>query len=165
MTTPHQPPSRAATAALLAPALLTAIWLLSADINGGWARADPAADMPFVDTLVDDRFALAFQHIRAGIDPNAPIAYRDDTLTNGQELKLTPLLIAIARDRSDTVLMLLSRGIKIDMPGNRYAMCLAKQRGQTRTLEMIPYLTGDNPPTDCPPPAPDGAPALAAYVD
>lgn len=49
--------------------------------------------MPFVDALVADRFELAFRHIRAGQSPDAPIAYRDDTITAGRELMLTPLVM------------------------------------------------------------------------
>lgn len=164
MTRPADP-TRIAAILLAAPALLLAAFLAWSEV---WSPdALPVVfTTSFTEALRDDTMEIAFEHIRHGRDPNAPAAYRDERLTGGEELMLTPLIIAVGRGQGDTVSMLLSSGARLDIPGSRYAVCLARRLGHTRIAGVLLENGGPGAAEEVCPSAPhdDDAP-LRAYVE
>jgi hypothetical protein len=143
VTGPHRPAQSVAALSLIVPALVLGALLVWFEIVLDPTQRDPVADMPFADTLKYDHFERASQYIHAGTDPNAPIPYRDTVLTDGDEITLAPLLIAVANERLDSVKMLLSTGLRLEAPANRYALCLARRRGYEAITELLTTELGD----------------------
>jgi hypothetical protein len=155
-----------ATLALVAPAVVLGALLLWFEIVRDPTQRDPIADMPFVDTLKFDRFERAYQYIQAGTDPNVPIPYRDELLTGGDEITVAPLLIAIANDRLDTVKMLMSTGLRLERPDNRYALCLAQRGGHTAIAKLLAVELGDAAATaPCPERSESGNAILRPFAE
>ena len=143
MTGPYRPVQVVAALPLVVPALALGALLVWFEIVLDPTQRDPVADMPFADTLKYDHFERASQYIHAGTDPNAPVPYRDKVLTGGDEITLAPLLIAVANDRLDSVKMLMSTGLRLDAPANRYALCLAQRRGYESIAKLLTIELGD----------------------
>ena len=142
---------RVAAVALLAPAIAAACWLLWAHL-GGAVRVDPYAELTFLQALERNRPERAFELIRAGQDPNAPLAFRHDQLSGGRTVALTPLLIAVALDAEETAAMLISSGAILDRDGNRLALCLARQLGHAKIEALLVRDAGPAATaTPCPP--------------
>lgn len=119
----------------------------------------------FAAAVRADALDEAFAHLRAGADPNRPVPYRDPDLTADREVLLTPLLIAVANNRENMAMMLLSFGARMDAPGNLYAVCLARQLGYDG---LAATLMRDGGPVAaagaCPPAAPSTSPRLLAFA-
>jgi len=67
----------------------------------------------------------AYVFIRAGQDPNAPVAVANEDYTGGRMMRVSPLILAIASRDGNVVQMLLNFGARLDLPQNRDAWCLA----------------------------------------
>jgi hypothetical protein len=79
---------------------------------------------------------------------------------------VTPLLIAVATRVDNTVRMLMTAGVRIDAPGNRFALCLANQLGDTTIAGVIMHDGGPAAKTVNCPAAPSSPEArLLAFVD
>lgn len=157
---------RLAALLMVAPVILAACGITWWQIDLTLTASDPYAGWSFVDALREDYFEVAFEYIRSGQDPNAPVAFQDDRLTGGEELMLTPILIAVAHGRADTVAMLMSSGVDLDAPGNRFAVCLARRLGHDDIAEAIVRNGGaEAAEATCPEmEVPEEAP-LRAYVE
>jgi len=106
----------------------------------------------------------AFLFIRAGQDPNQPIRFRDPILTGDREIMISPLLIAVASNNDDGLMMLMSVGARFDAPGNQFAGCLAARLGHEGIAEMITDYGGPAAsPNACPDAASDPSAPLTAF--
>ena len=105
----------------------------------------------------------AYAFIRAGRDPNIPIAFRDHDLTGDRQVMVPPLVLAVATQDRDTVMMLLSFGVRMDLPGNRAASCLATRLGYTEIAAIIDSVTGGIPQETCGEWSPASGPPLLAF--
>jgi hypothetical protein len=118
----------------------------------------------FGEALRDGDLDNAFLFIRSGQDPNAPVEFRDPILTGDREVMVSPMLIAVASNRDDTVMMLMSFGARLDAAGNRFAGCLANHLGHERIARLIATYGGAAAPDNvCPDAATDPAPPLIAF--
>ena len=107
----------------------------------------------------------SYAFIRAGADPNAPIVFRDPEITGDREVSISPLLVAVAVKNENAVMMLLSFGARMELPGNRQAVCLARRLGYDDIADIIlrdggPAATADA----CPEPHASSEPPLLAFV-
>jgi hypothetical protein len=75
--------------------------------------------------------------IRAGADPNAPIAFRHKELTRRQTLLLKPIVVATIKDNDNMVAMLVANGVRSDDPENLQALCVADAMHQHRALPVL----------------------------
>ena len=149
---------------MAAPAVATACWLAWVEITRDPPRTTP--ELSLAEAIQQDQIETAWEHIRAGRDPNAPVAYRHERLTGGREIMLAPLLIAVAHARDDTVKALMSSGARLDAPGGRFAVCLAKRMEFERVAAtLIRYGGAETGPTTCPDRAPPKESPLSAYVE
>jgi hypothetical protein len=149
--------------ALAVPATLGALWL------SWWFVTDPprgpVPGASLGDAVREDDIRRTFSLIRAGADPNAPILFNDEW-TGGDDVRVTPLLIAVAYDRVDTVRTLLNNGAVLDAPGNRYAVCLATRLKREELVPLLVRLGGADPShVVCPRAEPPMNGPLKAYVD
>jgi len=151
-----------------APAVLAACLIVVLEINRFMEqRSRPAVDASsFAEVLRSGDYEQAFEIIRAGQDPNTPILFRDSDLTGNRDIMVTPLLIAVATRVDNTVRMLMSAGVRIDAPGNRFALCLADQLGDKTIAGVITHDGGPAAKTvTCPAAPPSREAALLAFVE
>lgn len=152
-----------------APAVLVACLQVVLEANRVMEeRFRPAMDISsFAQALRSGDYERAFEYLRdTGSDANNPIPFRDSELTGNREILVTPLIIAVATRVDNTVRMLMGAGIRIDAPGNRFALCLANQLGDTTIAGVIMHDGGLAAKTvTCPaaPPSPEAR--LLAFVD
>ena len=124
---PHRS-SRAASAALVAPLIVTLC--LSAYVVAGWASGgEPfwaAPDLTLSEAVVVRDVAEAVRLIRAGHDPNRAWTIRAD-LSDRRELEMaTPLEAAIRIRRLEIVLVLISEGARLTTEGRPKLVELAR---------------------------------------
>jgi hypothetical protein len=168
MTMTHPPPvvRRDLVPMLIAaPAIIVAALMIVLEANRiaeQWFRS--VADTgTFAEAIRTGDYERAFEFIRAGQDPNTPILFRDADFTANREIMIAPLLIAVATRVDNTVRMLMSAGVKVDAPANRYALCLADRLGDKTIAEVIAHDGGPAAKTMTCPDAPlsKEAPLLA----
>jgi hypothetical protein len=161
------PPAHRLVALLLAvPALVVGAWLAWTDTRPVRAESTPSDSSFLIEALREDAIERSFAYFRSGHDPNEPVPFRDDRLTGGTDVMVTPLLIAVALDRADTVRMLMSSGARLDARGNRYAVCLARRLGHTGIADLLLQDGGaDAAAAACPRAEQDEEAPLRAYVD
>jgi hypothetical protein len=131
------------------------------------ADAGPFDVGSFAAALRSGDYEQAFEYLRdSGSDPNRPIPFRDTELTGNREILVTPLLIAVATRVDNTVRMLMTAGVRIDAPGNRFALCLANQLGDTTIAGVITHDGGPAAKTvTCPAAPPSPQARLLAFVE
>jgi hypothetical protein len=152
--------------AMASPAIVAASWLTWVEITRDPPHAKPDTGSTLSSAIQDDDIVRAFAHIRSGEDPNAPVAYRHERLTGGREIMVTPLVAAIAHSRDDSVKMLMSSGARLDVPGSRFAVCLAKRLGHDRIVAtLVRYGGAAATEAPCPEQVPSAEAPLEAYVD
>ena len=152
---------------VLIPAVLTAIWLASAE---AWRAIEPDAALfgdPPPRSLVD---AIAG---RAGVervytlirhrDPNALLMVRDPELAGPEPIEVSPLVLAVAAGDPDVVQMLLDYGAVPTAPANQVAWCLARDNGDEPVKQMIEIALKGVPPV-CPSPSSGGGGALRRFA-
>jgi len=91
----------------------------------------------FADALEHREVEVAYTFIRQGVDPNASVPVQDAALTDGRRVDVSPLMLAVASRNRNAVQMLLSAGVRVDLPANRFAACLAHDLGETDLETMI----------------------------
>jgi hypothetical protein len=91
-----------------------------------------------------------FDAIRLGSNPNAPVAYRDQKQTGDREIPVAPLLIAIANNRENMVMLLLNHGVALDLPVNAGAVCLAEAMNEQSIVRILVRQGGARVPDRCP---------------
>ena len=164
----RQKPSAQQTLAailLLLPALAGAVAIADADFSSRArqaAAAEPAPGDSLAWALREDAIETAYVFLRAGQDPNAPIPYQDEQLTGGHEIRVTPLMIAIANHRQNSVLMLLSHGARLDARGNAGALCLANALGDAQIVNVLTAGKGADAASAC---SPETASREASLLD
>jgi len=75
------------------------------------------------------------------------------------------LMLAVATHRDNLVGMLLSFGARLDLPQNRFAVCLAKQTDDEGIANLLVKFGGPAAKTECPPAKRDVAAPLLAFVE
>ena len=153
-----------------APAVILAAGLVLFEglawVGPSTPRASDVSEASFVEALRQGDMEQAFAFIRAGHDPNVPVTFRDQVLTGGRDIRIAPLLIAVAFNRDDSVAMLMGYGARLDAPGNRFAACLATRMEHE---EIAAAITRDSGPAVSRPTCPDFPPPsdapLLAYVE
>jgi hypothetical protein len=152
---------------IAAPAVVTAIALAAIE-GGGLFRQDPSLTRPAASATLADAIRHhgvehAYAFIRAGQDPNAATPFRDRELTGDREVAVTPLVVAVATNRDNAVMMLLGFGARLDHPGNRLVICLADRLGHEAIAKIL-RSSGQAPPDVSCPATPVSGPPLLAYV-
>ena len=153
-----------------APAVILAAVLVLCEglawVGPSTPRASDVSEASFVEALRQGDMEQAFAFIRAGHDPNIPVVFRDQALTGGRDIRIAPLLIAVAYNRDDSVAMLMGYGARLNAPGNRFAACLATRMEHE---EIAAAITRDGGPAaqrpTCPAPSPPSDAPLLAYVE
>lgn len=123
---------------------------------------DDAVPTSLADAIVAHDAQAAYAFVRAGQDPNTPIAFSDHVLTGDRQVMVSPLLLAVATNSDNTVRMLLSFGVRMELPGNRVAACLANRPGHEEIARIIVHDTGPASKVECPDPGPVSVPPLLA---
>ena len=120
-----------------APAVLAALGVGAVEL---WRMRQPNAPLfsaPFVYSIADAIDAgdvqRAYEFIRMGQDPNEPVAVRDAMLTGGRLQLVPPLIWAIAKQRTDAVLMLLAFRARADDT----AACVADAVGNAEIVDVL----------------------------
>lgn len=117
----------------------------------------------FADALAGYAVEEAYSFVRAGYDVNAAIRFRSAAVTDDREVYASPLLIAVAARRDNSVRMLLSFGARPDLPQNRMAACLADQLGETEVARII--RAAQSVEVRCPQPSASAEPPLVALTN
>jgi len=120
--------------------------------------------MSFAAAVAEGAVEEAYALIQRGRDPNAPVSYRHPDVTGEREVRVTPLMLAIATGRDNSVSMLLSAGVRLDAPGNEGALCLATQLAHEDIIEIL-MRYGVPMPAACTAAPPATTPPLLAFVD
>ena len=135
-------------AALAAPAVAVALMLTTiesyrltepqAEVFGGPPPASLAAS-------ITGGFGVeqSYQFIRAGQDPNQPIPLRHEDYTDGKDMRIPPLMLAIAARDSSAVRMLLAFGARLELPQHRNVECLARELGNPEILDILAERRGE----------------------
>ncbi|HEY6510207.1 MAG TPA: hypothetical protein VIY56_19425 [Vicinamibacterales bacterium] len=136
---------------IAAPAIAGAIGLAVIEA-GGFMRPPARVGTvgSFAQALQEGGPDRAYAFVRAGHDPNEPIAFRDAALTGGLDITVSPLLLAVASNNENVVLMLLGFGVRTEAPGNRRAACLARRLGHDGLADTITRYGGPLPDVPCP---------------
>ena len=116
------------------------------------------------DAIVARDVKRAYAFVRAGQDPNEPIEFRGHVLTGDRRVRVSPLLLAVASNSDNVVQMLLSFGVRMELPGNRFAVCLANRLGYRKIADIMLHNGGPAAKVDCPAPRPDSGPPLLALA-
>ena len=143
---------------------LTVIVLESAVLRSTWdgSSQPPVGSLAHALRRGDLDSALFF--IRSGQDPNNPIEFRDQILTGDRAVMVSPMLIAVASNNDDAVMMLMSFGARLDAPGNRFAGCLADRLGHQGIARILATYGGPAGSQDaCPDTVPDSSAPLNAF--
>lgn len=160
---------RALGMVLCVPAVAMSAWLAIVEATPFGQEASRYRSPPegaLAETIQHQGVEQAYAFIRAGHDPNGPIAFSDPELTGDQPMTLSPLLVAVATNQENAVLMLMSFGARLDHPANRHALCLARYLERNDIIEVLERDGGEGPRGECrEKPAPDGRPPLRAFFD
>ena len=150
---------------LAAPAVVGALWIASTELRGSDAAS---SSMPAFESIAEairhGEVEDAYAFVSAGTDPNATVPFSDPELTATYRVMISPLMLAVASNKENTAMMLLSFGARMDLPQNELASCLATRLGYGDLAAMI--LRDGRPAREvrCPEPPPDAAAPLLAYV-
>jgi hypothetical protein len=152
-----------------APAVIAAVWIVAIE---GYRMIAPDAFLfteppapSFADSLHHREVELSYAFVRAGQDPNEAIAFRDATLTDGRVVELSPLMLAVAARNRNAVMMLLSNGVRVDLPRNALAACLARDIGEADLERMILSSGPAQSTLTCPEPNGVREAPLLTYVE
>lgn len=151
---------------LIAPSLLGALLLALVETGIVFPAVNPIGTdvrtQTFADSIARHGVEQAYAYVRAGQNPNQPVALNDSRLTGNRELLLPPLIIALAARNENTAMMLLSFGADPALPQQAGAACLADWvdlPGVARLIRAVPG--GDTP---CPPKPVGDAPLATAFA-
>ena len=149
-------------AMLAAPALATALELCAVETTRLRDERSPLFAAPFAYSLADaiERNDVdgAFGFIRAGQDPNEPIAVRHPALTGGRSVLVTPLAWAVAMQQRDAVMMLVGYGAQ---PARVSGLaCLAETLGNHEMVRLLERYGAAAEGPECESRTPGQAPLL-----
>jgi hypothetical protein len=162
--------SRRALAALavIAPAVGVAAIVIALE---GYRAIQPDAILfveptasSLADALEHREVEVAYAFFRRGADPNAMLSVEDAALTGGQHVDVSPLMLAVASRNRNAVMMLLSAGVNLEVPVNRFAACLARDLGETDLETMIVRDADPQIAVACPPRVGEDRAPLLRYV-
>jgi hypothetical protein len=134
------PSERRLALALAVPALAVVAALTAIE---AWRLMSPrAADGVRVHVSMADAIAAgdllgAYEFVRLGQDPGAPILVRDPVLTGGRDLVVSPVVWAAAHGQGSIVLMLLGAGATLDDERLGSTRCLAARAGFAGVVEAL----------------------------
>jgi hypothetical protein len=148
---------------LTAPAVVGGLWIASTEVRDSTAPS-PASFESIADAIRHGEVEDVYAFVSAGTDPNAPIRFSDAELTAGRPLMISPLMLAVASNKENTVMMLLSFGARMDLPQNEFAGCLARRLGYDDFAAMIVRDGSPAREVTCPEAPPDAPAPLLAYV-
>jgi hypothetical protein len=138
---------RLLTMLLAAPVVIVAVGLSGIE---GWRLMWPRSALftsPFAYSLAEAIAAgdveQAYAYVRAGHDPNQPIAVRDSALTGGRWVLSPPLLWAAATGQTQVVKMLLGYGVRTSDPSYPRALCIADTLGHEEIGRLLRALAPD----------------------
>lgn len=138
---------------MAAPAFAAAMGLVALEAWRAQAPESPLFSTPFAYSLAEaiegDDVARAYAFIRAGQDPNAPIAVRA-SLTGDRQVPLAPLLWAVTTDAKQSVRMLLGYGARFDAQTQRAAMCIATSMRREQMIDLLRHFGAGDPAPPCP---------------
>ncbi len=152
---------------LAAPAVIGAFWIASTevgDLTAGSSSAQVPVFASIADAIQHGEVEDAYAFVSAGADPNAPISFSDAELTSGHPVRISPLMLAVSRNKENTVMMLLSFGARMDLPQNELADCLARRLGYDDLAAMIVRDGKPAREVTCPEPPSGAAAPLLAFV-
>lgn len=139
---------------MTAPALAAA---LAVGALEAWRLRAPDAPLfstPFAYSLADaiarDDVSRAYEFIRAGQDPDAPIPVRNASLTGDRQVAVSPLLWAVITDARQSLRMLLGYGASFDPRVQRAAMCTAMALMQEQMIDLLRHFGAGDPAPPCP---------------
>jgi hypothetical protein len=149
-------------------ALPTIVTALGMGAIEAWRFREPGSPLfvtPFAyslaDAIAEDDLPRAYAFIRAGQNPNDPIAASHPVLTEGRQVLVSPLLWAVAAQKSNAVLMLLGYGARLDGVTGDRAVCLAERLGDTKIAGALRRFGGHRTAAaPCQPQTARGAPLL-----
>jgi hypothetical protein len=153
-------------ALLWLPALLTAGGVTAIEI---YRLANPAAPLfrerrerSIGEAITQGRgVEQVYAFVRAGQDPNERVRVRDSNYTGREALEVSPLMLAIASRDTNVVQMLLDFGVRLELPQNARAWCLARDIGADDAAEV---LVAHGASQDCPAPVPGAATPLERWA-
>lgn len=143
---------RSRLAALIAaPAVMVALGLTGLEAWRGFRPRSPLFAPPFAYSLADaiatGNIQHAYQYIRAGQDPNQPIAVRHPDLTRNRWVFMSPLAWAAATGHTDAVRMLLGFGARAD----ESTVCRAEAFGHQDVARVLRTYAGQTVSAACGP--------------
>ncbi len=171
MTSSPIAPGRARMLALAigGPVLLAALGI---SVIETWRVAQPdspwfvtSASSSFADAIAAGNALETYELLRSGRDPNQPIEVRRPGSSLEQPIQVAPLAWALAHDREQVVLLLHSKGARLDPASRGAAVCFARERGRdivARVLAADDTALGD---VTCPPGADEPLLRLAPHDD
>lgn len=135
-------------ALILAPAIVVGLALCAIEGVRVMRPADLAAPSSLAQAILHGSVEDAFGFIKRGQDPNAPIVVEDPDFAAGRRMEVLPLLLAVEARQENIVSMLLSAEVRLDLPGNILAVCLARKKGYDELEELLKAVA--TPPAACP---------------
>jgi hypothetical protein len=147
------------------PAILAGLWIGATGVSGASASTRSTATFDsLADAIQHGEVEDAYAFIRAGADPNAPLSFTDPQLTADRRVMVSPLMLAVASNKDNVVMMLLSFGARMDLPQNELAACLARRLAYNGVAEMI--VRDGKPPSKvtCPEAQTDARAPLLAFA-
>lgn len=155
---------RGLAALMAAPAVVVALGLVGIE---AWRSIRPRSALfapPFAYSLADaiasGNLPHAYQYLRAGQDPNQPVAVRHPGLTQGRWILASPLLWSVAVGNTEAVRMLLGYGARMDRPANQQAVCLAEVLDKRDIARLLRTHSRLRPAGECRQVEGDRAPLL-----
>jgi len=142
-----------AVTAILGPPIVVALALCGAEI---YRAISPGASLfageqaaSLADAILQGDVEGAYAFIRNGQDPDALIPVEDSDFADGELVRISPIVLAVAAGQANEVTMLLSAGVHMDLPDNALARCLARERGNDEVREAL-QLGSTTAPLACP---------------
>lgn len=139
------------TALLAAPAVAAALGLCATE---AWRALRPRSPLfapafaySLAEAIATGNVLHGYEYIRAGQDPNEPIAVRHPALTKNRWVRASPLEWAVATNQRDAVKMLLGFGARPDGP----ALCLAEALGHEDVAGVLRMYGGEAAAAACAP--------------
>jgi hypothetical protein len=132
------------------PAVVGALWICVNDVARIVAPSPATTSETLAEAIRNEGPEAVYAFIHSGVDPNVPVAFRNDDMTGGREVTVAPIVLAVARGNDNAVMTMLSFGANMELPSNRKAVCLARRldNGMEAMIVRDGRVSG---PIDCPP--------------
>jgi len=151
------------------PVLLVALTVVSIEATR-WLRPRsplfrPPVVLSLADAIATDDVQAAYEFLRAGQDPNELVGVSDPSLTDGRQVLVSPLVWAVAKQSTNSVLMLLGHGARMDRAEDRAASCLADSLGNGDIANALRSRPGAVAHEQCPKTTADAGAPLLLFVE